>query len=246
MLVRATPPRIRDALLKRLQNKDIGGSLSSMKMFLTLFNHAAPGEAVLVSKKGMEQVEFRVYSGNHTKNNITQYPGLRQCAKRHLTASQDNPVGVVVQEKVSCIHHVIKINGIKWKVGQVCEYIGSSNAGAQPLRVGRIESFIVVEYTVGGQNAKQTVFVHLGRFAHESLASVGPRSCTHYRVRLTKCKKRVTFVHVSAMASLLCSVPDNRAPEGVHMLPPLEGEPACPTGYMYLVPVARAFETVAF
>jgi hypothetical protein len=38
-------------------------------------------------------------------------------------------------------------------------------------------------------------------------------------------------------------LPDNRAAEGVPMLPPLE---ACPTGYMYLVPVARAFETVAF
>ena len=139
---------------------------------------------------------------------------------------------------------MIWINGNAWPAGGVCEYLGSSNNYAQAVRIGRIKSFVVVEYTVGdNQRREKTVFVHLARFANESLSSVGTPSCPHYRVRLTRCTETETFVHVSTMATLLTDVPDNRGRTGVPLFTPNDN--SCPTGYMYLVPVAKAFETVS-
>jgi hypothetical protein len=246
MLVRSTPPQIRDALQTRLLDPEIGGSMTSLKEFLSLFNHAAPGESTLkVSTKGLEMVEYTLYRQNHSMNTMAGLNGLRQVAMRYFTRNQIR--GVRLVDTVACIHKLIKINGNQWKAGGVCEYMGRANGGDDALRVGRILSFVVVEYTTpAGRLRGETstaVFVHMARFAQESLYPTGPKSCTHYRVRITKCRKTDTFVHVSSMTTLLYSVPDSRGVMGVPLVTPILN--TCPTGYMYLVPVARAFDAVA-
>ena len=246
MMVRSVPRELREKLVTRLQNQDIGGSMTKMKEFLKLFNHAAPGDAVLVSEKGMEQVTYKVYRGNHLKFNLVSMCNLRQIAERYLENPPMLAKGVQLAEKVTCITNMIKINGQPWKVGMLCEYLGSSNAGADPIRVGRIKSFVVVEYTVGNKRGQalgpteEALFVQLDRFAQRSLKPVGLPSCTHYRVRLKSCARTEAFVHVSTVATLLYNVPDNRGELGVPLV--THSRNPCPSGYMYLVPVARAFQ----
>jgi hypothetical protein len=246
MLVRSVPRDLREKLVDRLQDQDIGGSMTKMKEFLKLFNHAAPGDAVLVSQKGMEQVVYKVYQGNHLRAKLVSLATLRQVAERYFENLPMLDKGVQLAGTVSCINHMIRINGQPWQVGMLCEYVGSSNAGADPIRVGRIKSFVVVQYTVGNKRdqasapKEEALFVQLDRFAQRSLKQVGLPSCTHYRVRLLSCAPKEVFVHVSTMSTLLYNVPDNRGELGVPLV--THSKNPCPTGYMYLVPVARAFQ----
>jgi hypothetical protein len=246
MLVRAAPPAIREALIARLLADDMGGSLASLQVFLKLFGHPAPGEAVLVSGKGMGQVVYKLYRGNHVSRVLDRQSGLRAAATKVLTDAPGYPGRFQLDQTVHYIHDSVSINGIHWWVGNACEYLGPSGWGGNALRVGRIKHFVVLKYTMNAGNSvhNTAVFVHMGRFAQACLTNVGPRTCTHYRVRLTRCTKKDTFVHVSALTALLGQVPDNRGRSGVALR--THKRKPCPTGYMYLVPVARAFEAKSF
>jgi hypothetical protein len=247
MLVRGAPPFIREKLIKSLQDPEEGGSVYDLNMFLELFNHPAPGGTVLINTKGMELVKYNLYPANHITVALSTQRGLRALATEAIAGTQMYPGMIRLGIYVKLIHHMITINGTKWGVNSVCEYLGKGGGGAQAIRLGRILHFGVVRYTLGGGVQKSTMFVHLSSFPHDSLTGVGQKSCTHYRVRLSRCTKHTkkeTFVHVSALTALLRQVPDNRGESGV----PLQtSHPIkCPTGYMYFVPVARAFESRAF
>ena len=142
---------------------------------------------------------------------------------------------------VAVIHKHVTVNGNKWSCHSQCEYVGLED-GRQSVLVGSIKAFLVVSFTVGGGKhvePETTVFVQLRRMSTKSLRFVGPQGCGHYRVNLRTCTVQEEFVHVQALATLLCVVPDNRGRDGV-ALRAMEG-PANSVAWTYLVPVAKAF-----
>jgi hypothetical protein len=243
MLVRSTPPEIRSRLIERLQDTDIGGSLRSLKAYLALFKHPAPSEVVLANTKGMELVEFHVYKGNHKLSALSLYQGLRYIASRHLERTLDVR-RIQLESRVVCINSHIKINGTQWKPGDICEFMQATRDDPGAMSLGRITALLVLSYTASGQNGRRDseVFVQFNRFAASSIIIVGEHSSTHYRVRLATCTTTIAYVHVSACTTLMYAVPDNRGPNGVALLTPADN--AFQNGYMYMVPLARAFETV--
>jgi hypothetical protein len=212
----------------------------SMKAFLKLFNHPAPATSVIVSMKGQGAVSFTLYSGNHCRRALDNLPGLKNIALKFFRDSPIHRRRVTLKGGVSVIDKQISINGNQWNAGSLCEYI-STSTGNEILRVGRILTFVVVEYSQAGDLGRRnsTIFVNMERFTHASLSRVGPVGCTHYRVRMAACRTSQVFVHVSTLSTLFVQVPDNRGEAGVAIQ--AEEPHVYPTGYMYLVPVAKAF-----
>ena len=234
------PPSIRSSLVGRLASAD---AQQPLQVFLSLFNRRVPGCCVLLSQCGKGSVVFNLQTRNHYMRTISQFRGLLQIVNSHFRRNPDHSEMVRLTGKVAVIHKYIMINGKKWNCESQCEYIGREG-DRMSLQVGSVMAFLVVGFTVGGaannMDVETTVFVHLKKMSRGSLRSVGPPGCGHYRVHLRSCIVQDEYVHVQALAKLLCPVPDNRGRDGV-ALSSIEGSEN-DGAWTYLVPVAKAFE----
>jgi hypothetical protein len=156
-------------------------------------------------------------------------------------------------DTVSVIQKEIKINGKAWSAGSVAEYLapkGGQGRGygqdTQKIYVGRIHSFIVVDFTVAGAwrhgqiEPESTLFVQMSKYAERSISLAGPPGCGHYRVRKESCTTSTRYVHVSSLTTQYAVMPDNRGPQGVQLM---QLDPnSVPDTHVYLVPCEKAFE----
>ena len=110
--------------------------------------------------------------------------------------------------------------------------------------MGKIQSFLLVAFTVGDDRDSKCyeVFVRVLAFEKAALKAAGPADCGHYRV-LVRTKKKPQIVHVERLVTLLAQAPDNRGTGGVVRAREeyIYNAPVPEVTTSYLVPVAQAF-----